>query len=193
MDIENKNAWKECFSVDNVKLPTRYYFGFSAATGDLSGELKAQPVIQAKEFVFDVFSILSQITTISSLSESTSWNLNERLVMANSFRPRLTSFLIQSPSLNRTKRSIPPWSSQAPRLLLPSEVDWNHFGQLWFRQLSTSVSLLSEHTEDEQSSGVWRVFKIIFIVILVVALIAIAGASSYYLYNRQRRTKKRFY
>ena len=36
MDVENKNTWKECFSVDNVRLPTRYYFGFSAATGDLS-------------------------------------------------------------------------------------------------------------------------------------------------------------
>ena len=35
-DIDNKNQWKECFSVDNVKLPTRYFFGFSAATGDLS-------------------------------------------------------------------------------------------------------------------------------------------------------------
>jgi mannose-binding lectin 2 len=35
-DIDNKNEWKECFSVDHVKLPTRYYFGFSAATGDLS-------------------------------------------------------------------------------------------------------------------------------------------------------------
>ena len=36
-DVENKNEWKECFTVDKVKLPTRYYFGFSAATGDLSG------------------------------------------------------------------------------------------------------------------------------------------------------------
>ena len=35
-DTENKNAWKECFSVDNIRLPTKYYFGFSAATGDLS-------------------------------------------------------------------------------------------------------------------------------------------------------------
>lgn len=36
-DIENKNAWKECFTVNGVHLPTRYYFGMSAATGDLSG------------------------------------------------------------------------------------------------------------------------------------------------------------
>ena len=38
-DVDNKNQWKECLSVENVKLPTRYYFGFSAATGDLSGNL----------------------------------------------------------------------------------------------------------------------------------------------------------
>lgn len=35
-DIENKNVWKECFTSNNVKLPTNYYFGFSAATGELS-------------------------------------------------------------------------------------------------------------------------------------------------------------
>lgn len=35
-DIENKGQWKECFSVPNVQLPTGYYFGVSATTGDLS-------------------------------------------------------------------------------------------------------------------------------------------------------------
>ncbi|KAI4462129.1 vesicular mannose-binding lectin [Holotrichia oblita] len=35
-DMENKAAWKECFKVTGVKLPTGYYFGVSATTGDLS-------------------------------------------------------------------------------------------------------------------------------------------------------------
>ena len=35
-DIDNQNVWKECFSVSGVKLPTHYFFGFSAATGDLA-------------------------------------------------------------------------------------------------------------------------------------------------------------
>ncbi|XP_035207421.1 vesicular integral-membrane protein VIP36-like, partial [Stegodyphus dumicola] len=35
-DIEGKNAWRECFSVKGVRLPTGYYFGASATTGDLS-------------------------------------------------------------------------------------------------------------------------------------------------------------
>lgn len=35
-DIDGKNTWKPCFSVDKVRLPTGYYFGASAATGDLS-------------------------------------------------------------------------------------------------------------------------------------------------------------
>lgn len=35
-DAENKHQWKECFSVENVLLPTGYYMGFTAATGDLS-------------------------------------------------------------------------------------------------------------------------------------------------------------
>ena len=35
-DIEGKNAWRECFTVKGVRLPTGYYFGASATTGDLS-------------------------------------------------------------------------------------------------------------------------------------------------------------
>lgn len=35
-DIDNKAAWAECFQVKGVKLPTGYYFGVSATTGDLS-------------------------------------------------------------------------------------------------------------------------------------------------------------
>jgi len=35
-DLENKEEWKECFTVDGVELPTGYYFGASATTGDLS-------------------------------------------------------------------------------------------------------------------------------------------------------------
>lgn len=35
-DIEGKNEWKECFTVEGVELPTGYYFGASATTGDLS-------------------------------------------------------------------------------------------------------------------------------------------------------------
>ena len=36
IDIDNKRAWQECFKVAGVVLPTGYYFGISAATGDLS-------------------------------------------------------------------------------------------------------------------------------------------------------------
>lgn len=36
IDIEGKNEWKECFNVKGVRLPTDYYFGVTAATGDLS-------------------------------------------------------------------------------------------------------------------------------------------------------------
>lgn len=35
-DIEDKHEWKVCFESKNVKLPTGYYFGASATTGDLS-------------------------------------------------------------------------------------------------------------------------------------------------------------
>uniref|UniRef100_A0A8K9V4T1 Lectin, mannose-binding 2 n=1 Tax=Oncorhynchus mykiss TaxID=8022 RepID=A0A8K9V4T1_ONCMY len=36
IDIDDKNEWKECIDIGGVRLPTGYYFGASAATGDLS-------------------------------------------------------------------------------------------------------------------------------------------------------------
>ncbi|KAL1492089.1 hypothetical protein ABEB36_012582 [Hypothenemus hampei] len=35
-DVENRKAWKECFKVEGVYLPTGYFIGASATTGDLS-------------------------------------------------------------------------------------------------------------------------------------------------------------
>lgn len=35
-DLVNKAAWHQCFQVDGILLPTGYYFGVSATTGDLS-------------------------------------------------------------------------------------------------------------------------------------------------------------
>ncbi|CAC5422571.1 LMAN2 [Mytilus coruscus] len=36
LDVDGKNAWKECFSVHGVKLPLGYFFGATAATGELA-------------------------------------------------------------------------------------------------------------------------------------------------------------
>ena len=36
-NINGDDNWAECFNAPNVDLPTGYYFGFSAATGDLAG------------------------------------------------------------------------------------------------------------------------------------------------------------
>ncbi|KAK3610463.1 hypothetical protein CHS0354_016652 [Potamilus streckersoni] len=36
LDIDGQNNWKECFIAHGVYLPTGYYFGASAATGDLA-------------------------------------------------------------------------------------------------------------------------------------------------------------
>lgn len=35
-DVNGENTWAECFAIDNIQLPTHYYLGFSAATGDLT-------------------------------------------------------------------------------------------------------------------------------------------------------------
>lgn len=39
LDVDGKNAWKECFSVHGVKLPLGYFFGATAATGELAGKI----------------------------------------------------------------------------------------------------------------------------------------------------------
>ncbi len=36
-NIDGKDDWKMCFVVNDVDLPTGYYFGATAATGDLAG------------------------------------------------------------------------------------------------------------------------------------------------------------
>ena len=45
MDIDGKNEWKPCLSVEGIRLPTSYYFGASAATGDLAGIVYSLSVI----------------------------------------------------------------------------------------------------------------------------------------------------
>lgn len=49
-DVEQKGMWKECYTVDEVHLPTGYYFGFSAATGDLSD---AHDIISVRLYQLD--------------------------------------------------------------------------------------------------------------------------------------------
>ena len=39
-DVEGKSEWKPCLDVDGVRLPTGYFFGASAATGQLAGRSK---------------------------------------------------------------------------------------------------------------------------------------------------------
>lgn len=35
-DVRDDGEWKDCMRISGVKLPTNYFFGFSAATGDLA-------------------------------------------------------------------------------------------------------------------------------------------------------------
>lgn len=37
VDVDDKSEWRSCIDIGGVRLPTGYYFGASAATGDLSG------------------------------------------------------------------------------------------------------------------------------------------------------------
>lgn len=50
-DISGKNEWAQCFKVSGVQLPTGYYMGVSAATGDLSDN---HDVISIKTYELEV-------------------------------------------------------------------------------------------------------------------------------------------
>ncbi|XP_049880800.1 vesicular integral-membrane protein VIP36 [Pectinophora gossypiella] len=50
-DLDGKNAWKECLRVEKVLLPTGYFFGASATTGDLSDN---HDIIAIKMFELDL-------------------------------------------------------------------------------------------------------------------------------------------
>ena len=55
-DLYGEDSWKLCFKVGGVQLPTGYYFGVSAATGDLSGETLAESMtVTAACIVHTVF------------------------------------------------------------------------------------------------------------------------------------------
>ena len=49
-DIEGKNEWNECFSVSGIQLPTGYFIGVSAATGELSDN---HDIISIKTYELD--------------------------------------------------------------------------------------------------------------------------------------------
>ena len=49
-DLDNKRAWQQCLRVEGVKLPTGYFFGLTATTGDLSD---AHDVISVKAYQLD--------------------------------------------------------------------------------------------------------------------------------------------
>lgn len=48
VDVDDKNEWKECIDIGGVRLPTGYFFGASAATGDLSGRSTHKPQTNIK-------------------------------------------------------------------------------------------------------------------------------------------------
>lgn len=50
-DLEDKNEWKNCIDITGVRLPTGYYFGASAGTGDLSGECVGGSVLSLASLV----------------------------------------------------------------------------------------------------------------------------------------------
>lgn len=65
-DIENKAAWKECFQVKGVQLPTGYFIGASATTGDLSDN---HDIISIRLFELDMPDDVNFVSNIIEFDE----------------------------------------------------------------------------------------------------------------------------
>nr|CAG4650215.1 EOG090X07L3 [Sida crystallina] len=66
-DIDNKAGWKPCLEVQGVQLPTNYYFGMSAATGDLSD---SHDIIGVKMYELDLVNDLDPVEDRSKIIPS---------------------------------------------------------------------------------------------------------------------------
>jgi len=67
-DLLNKRAWAPCFSIEGVHLPTGYYFGMSATTGDLSDN---HDLISVKTYELDTAPGVSKDERPGILPEAT--------------------------------------------------------------------------------------------------------------------------
>jgi mannose-binding lectin 2 len=80
LDIHGKETWTECFSIDKVELPTHYYLGFSAATGELSDN---HDIISVRTFQLDSAEPRA-LQDRKSIVPSAYFNNTEALVDVNS-------------------------------------------------------------------------------------------------------------
>jgi len=67
-DLANKRAWAPCVSIEGVKLPTGYYFGMSATTGDLSDN---HDIVSIKTYELDTPASVSREERADILPEAT--------------------------------------------------------------------------------------------------------------------------
>ena len=68
-NIDGSEQWKECFSVKGVRLPTGYYFGVTAATGDLSDN---HDIISIKTYELEVSKVVNPLEDRSKIIPSAS-------------------------------------------------------------------------------------------------------------------------
>jgi len=66
-DLHNQRSWSPCFTLDGVRLPTGYYFGLSATTGDLSD---AHDIIAVKTYELDTAPGVSRLERADILPEA---------------------------------------------------------------------------------------------------------------------------
>ena len=115
VDVDDKNEWKECIDIGGVRLPTGYFFGASAATGDLSGgsELETELMESFSSSVYFLFANSSEWCFVADNHDIISMKLYQLMVEHTPEEENLdwtkiepSVSLLKSPKGNRMKSCI---------------------------------------------------------------------------------------
>lgn len=130
IDVDDRNEWKECIDIGGVRLPTGYFFGASAATGDLSGrsQLKADVIL---------FGFTSQ--------HMNGYRLSPPQIIMTSSPWSFTSWWWSTPLRRRTwtgPKSSPASASSSP-LKVGQDFRWRTFSVLYGNQSFRNFNIRS--------------------------------------------------
>ncbi|KAG7234756.1 hypothetical protein INR49_004000 [Caranx melampygus] len=106
VDVDDKNEWKECIDIGGVRLPTGYFFGASAATGDLSDN---HDIISMKLYQLMVEHTPRRRTWTGRRSSPVSASSSPLKVELRHRRPELESDNIDDPTGNFRGTPLTGW------------------------------------------------------------------------------------
>ncbi len=178
VDVEDRNDWKECIDFGGVRLPTGYYFGASAATGDLSGKCYFHTSPRCPDLTDTVCSV--QIIMTSSLWRCTSWWWNTLLRRTTRTGPRSSLVLVSS-----SHRKVTPLICSFRHIVGRQK----GFSLVMFTSKTDNIDDPTGNFRSTPLTG-WKVFLLLLCALLGIVVCAVVGAV---VFQKRQERNKRFY